>query len=64
MEDGLDPLSLAEADKKYIWHPFTPMQEWEEGDPLIIDEARGSYLRDIQGREYLDGVSSLWTNLH
>lgn len=64
MEPELDRRSLAEADKKYVWHPFTPMQEWDEGEPLIIEEARGSYLRDIQGREYLDGVSSLWTNVH
>lgn len=40
------------------------MQEWEDGEPLIIESASGSYLRDTQGREYLDGVSSLWTNLH
>ncbi|MDP2936672.1 MAG: aspartate aminotransferase family protein [Dehalococcoidia bacterium] len=40
------------------------MQEWEEGEPLIIDEAKGNRLRDTQGRWYLDGVSSLWTNLH
>jgi len=59
-----DYRSLAEADQKYTWHPFTPMQEWEAEEPLIIESARGCYLKDIQGREYLDGVSSLWTNLH
>ncbi len=64
MGSDVDRLSLAEADKKYIWHPFTQMQEWEIEEPLIIESAQGSYLLDTQGREYLDGVSSLWTNLH
>lgn len=60
----MDTSKLVEADKRHVWHPFTPMQEWEEGDPLIIVAARGSYLIDRQGRKYLDGVSSLWTNVH
>ena len=61
---SVDPKVLAAADKRFIWHPFTPMQEWEKGEPLIIEAAKGSYLRDISGRAYLDGVSSLWTNIH
>ncbi|MDP2660928.1 MAG: adenosylmethionine--8-amino-7-oxononanoate transaminase [Dehalococcoidia bacterium] len=64
MGPDLDYRSLAEADQKHTWHPFTPMQEWEAEEPLIVESARGCYLKDIQGREYLDGVSSLWTNLH
>ncbi len=51
-------------DKKYVWHPFTQMKSWEEENPLVIEEAKGSYLKDIYGRWYLDGVSSLWVNLH
>jgi adenosylmethionine-8-amino-7-oxononanoate aminotransferase len=31
---------LIEADKKYVWHPFTQMREWEESTPLIIERAR------------------------
>ncbi len=55
---------LIEADQKYIWHPFTQMKEWLEGEPLIIEEGRDCFLRDIKGRWYLDGVSSLWVNIH
>ncbi len=56
---------LIEDDLKYLWHPFTPMEEWENEDPpLIIKEGKGSYLIDIEGKRYLDGVSSLWVNLH
>jgi len=51
-------------DKKYLWHPFTQMQDWLKGEQLIIDEANGCYLTDCQGRKYLDGISSLWVNVH
>ena len=57
----MDP---AELDKRHVWHPFTQMREWNAGEPLVIVEAEGAVLRDAQGREYLDGNSSIWTNLH
>jgi adenosylmethionine---8-amino-7-oxononanoate aminotransferase len=52
---------LKELDRKVLWHPFTQMKEWE---PLVIAEGDGNYLIDTEGRRYLDGVSSLWCNLH
>lgn len=55
---------IVEEDKKYVWHPFTQMQEWLDSDPLIVDKGRGIELIDIEGKAYLDGVSSLWTNVH
>jgi adenosylmethionine-8-amino-7-oxononanoate aminotransferase len=59
---------LAALDRAHIWHPFTQMQTWLEplpGDePVIIDHARGCWLFDTQGRKYLDGISSLWVNVH
>lgn len=56
---------LAAWDLAHVWHPFTPQDAWEaEGPPLIIDRADGVYLIDTEGRRYLDGVSSLWTNVH
>lgn len=51
-------------DKKHLWHPFTQMKEWTEESPLIITEGRGSFLKDIYGRWYIDGVSSLWVTVH
>ena len=57
-------LTLKEMDHKYLWHPFTQMQEWLEKDPLIISRSEGNYLVDTQGKRYLDGISSLWCNLH
>jgi adenosylmethionine-8-amino-7-oxononanoate aminotransferase len=52
---------LNELDRKVLWHPFTQMSEWE---PLVIAAGEGNYLIDTEGRRYLDGVSSLWCNLH
>ena len=58
------PDSLAQLDKKYVWHPFTQMREWLRREPIVIAEGRGSILRDTRGREYLDANASIWTNLH
>lgn len=58
--------NLIALDKKNIWHPFTQMADWIKDDPcepLIIDKAKGAYLFDIDGKKYLDGVSSLWVNV-
>lgn len=53
-----------EKAQQSIWHPFTQMKEWEKEVPTIITRGEGVYLFDIEGKRYLDGVSSLWVNLH
>jgi len=55
---------LIDWDHRYLWHPFTQMQEWEREEPIIIERGKGSYLIDIEGKRYLDGTSSIWVNLH
>jgi adenosylmethionine-8-amino-7-oxononanoate aminotransferase len=57
---------LIEADKRFVWHPFTNMPEWcaPEHEPLVLIEGRGALLLDSRGREYIDGNSSIWTNIH
>ena len=57
---------LKVVDKKYLWHPFTQMKDWlaDSNGPVIIDKARGVYLYDTDGKCYIDGVSSLWVNVH
>ncbi|QDU98295.1 adenosylmethionine--8-amino-7-oxononanoate transaminase [Lignipirellula cremea] len=52
---------LRRWDRERVWHPFTQMAEYE---PFIIERAEGCTLIDIDGRRLLDGVSSLWCNLH
>ena len=55
---------LRQLDHSYIWHPFTQMQEWMGEEPCIISRGDGHFLIDVQGKQYLDGVSSLWCNVH
>jgi adenosylmethionine-8-amino-7-oxononanoate aminotransferase len=57
-------MSLAADDHRYIWHPFTQQQGWVEEEPIIIESAQGTTLTDTEGRRYIDGVSSLWCNVH
>ncbi len=53
-----------ELDHAHVWHPFTPMKQWRESTPLVITDAQGDELIDSEGRRYIDGVSSLWCNVH
>jgi adenosylmethionine---8-amino-7-oxononanoate aminotransferase len=54
----------AQLDRDHLWHPFTQQQSWCEEEPVLIERGEGSYLFDSEGRRYLDGVSSLWCNVH
>jgi len=64
MTQALSTKSLVDKDKQHLWHPFTQMRDWSREEVLIIERAEGSWLIDTDGRRYLDGVSSLWCNLH
>jgi adenosylmethionine-8-amino-7-oxononanoate aminotransferase len=55
---------LIELDKQYLWHPFTQMADWLADDPAVIESGDGFYLIDTDGHRYIDGVSSLWCNVH
>ena len=59
-------MSTTDLDKKYLWHPFTQMADWMSPDyePVVIVAGSGAVLRDEKGNEYIDGNSSIWTNLH
>jgi adenosylmethionine-8-amino-7-oxononanoate aminotransferase len=57
-------VDLVAADRAHLWHPFTQQQGWIEEEPLIVDRAEGTDLIDVEGRRYIDGVSSLWCNVH
>jgi adenosylmethionine---8-amino-7-oxononanoate aminotransferase len=54
----------AELDHDHLWHPFTQQRDWVDEEPLMIESAEGTELVDTEGRRYLDGVSSLWCNVH
>jgi adenosylmethionine---8-amino-7-oxononanoate aminotransferase len=55
---------IVELDKRYVWHPYTPMEAYlKNGRPLVIERAVGSRLFDVDGRSYIDGNASWWTSL-
>ena len=64
--DSWDTAQLAADDKRYVWHPFTSMGDWcaPDHEPLVLVSAEGAIVRDSRGREYIDGNSSIWTNIH
>ena len=57
---------LVQLDKSHVWHPFTQMRDWIEPDhqPLVLVAGHGPWLEDSFGKRYLDGNSSIWTNIH
>jgi adenosylmethionine-8-amino-7-oxononanoate aminotransferase len=55
---------LAELDHRYVWHPFTQMRDWLKREPIVLVKGKGAVLQDMNGKEYLDANSSIWTNLH
>ncbi len=60
----MDTEQLAALDREILWHPFTQMRGWQEEAPILIERAEGTTLIDTEGRRYIDGVSSLWCNVH
>src|SRR6186713_2554075 len=56
---------LADWDREFLWHPFTPMKPWcEAKEIVVIERGEREFLIDTEGRRYIDGVSSLWCNVH
>jgi len=62
-EYHLIEMRLAHADKRYIWHPYTQMEDWKKWDNRVIVGGKGFYLIDNEGRRYLDGIASMWCNV-
>ena len=60
----VDHATLAAEDRAHLWHPFTQQRGWAGEEPLIVERADGTDLIDTDGRRYIDGVSSLWCNVH
>ena len=58
--------SLIQLDKAHVWHPFTQMREWiaPDHEPLVLVAGQGPWVEDSRGKRYLDGNSSIWTNIH
>jgi adenosylmethionine---8-amino-7-oxononanoate aminotransferase len=59
----LTELNLKNADKEFVWHPYTQMRDWVKWNNKVIVKGDGFYLVDSEGRKYLDGSASMWCNV-
>ena len=48
---------------KSVWHPCTQMQHHETVPLIPVSHGRGAWLVDMDGKRYLDAISSWWVNL-
>jgi len=55
-----NPQSWVERDAAVVWHGFTQMSTYVENSPIVVESAEGRELVDVDGRHYLDAISSLW----
>ena len=49
-----------QRDQARVWHGFTQMAAYAVNRPVIVERADGRELVDVDGRRYLDAISSLW----
>src|SRR6476619_6600744 len=61
---GSPSTAVGELDHRHLWHPFTQQRDWCCEEPVAIERGDGTDLVDSEGRRYIDGVSSLWCNVH
>ncbi len=60
----LPNIDAEKLDRELVWHPFTQMAGWEKEQNIVVERGEGVYLYDVHGNKYIDGVSSLWVNVH
>jgi adenosylmethionine-8-amino-7-oxononanoate aminotransferase len=56
-------LKLDDADKKFVWHPYTQMKDWRKSTNKVIVSGKDFHLVDESGEKYLDGIASMWCNV-
>jgi adenosylmethionine-8-amino-7-oxononanoate aminotransferase len=55
-----DKETWIKRDAAVVWHGFTQMAAYAGNAPIIVDRAEGHEVIDVDGRRYLDAISSLW----
>jgi adenosylmethionine-8-amino-7-oxononanoate aminotransferase len=55
-----DAPSWVARDAAAVWHGFTQMACFPDNEPIMVERAEGRELIDVEGRRYLDAISSLW----
>ena len=59
----MDKREIREFSRRHVWQPFTQMADWLEEEPIVISSGKGCVLKDMEGKEYIDGYSSMWVNV-
>lgn len=54
---------MALTNNRHIWYPYTDMNVWDSSSHKVITRGKGFHLIDSTGRQYLDGVASMWCNV-
>jgi L-2,4-diaminobutyrate transaminase len=60
MRTSEDATTVEELDRRFVFHPFTQLDQHAVSDAPVIVEGEGATLRDSQGRSYLDAMAGLW----
>ncbi len=48
-----------EKDRRYIWHGMAGYNP--NASPMVVAEAEGAWITDIDGNRYLDGMAGMWS---
>jgi adenosylmethionine-8-amino-7-oxononanoate aminotransferase len=55
-----DANTIRQQDLDHHFHPFTDFSTFKNAGSMIVTEAKGAYIFDIEGQKYLDGIGGLW----
>ena len=54
------PNSPEARDAASVVHPLTNLKTHLEKGPVVIEEGHGVWVKDIHGKDYIEGMSGLW----
>jgi 4-aminobutyrate---pyruvate transaminase len=52
--------NLAVRDVETLVHPYTNLATLRDTGPLVIERAKGVYVYDTEGKDYIEGMAGLW----
>ena len=60
LHNELAPASIAARDLAHLLHPSTNLAEHHRQGPHVFARAKGAYVWDAAGKQYLEGMAGLW----
>ncbi|OLQ51219.1 aminotransferase [Bacillus licheniformis] len=55
--DTKEARKIQQKDAELIWHAMRPANTFPS---MVVEQANGAWIKDIEGNEYLDGMSGIW----